>query len=185
LEEIIALDHKLFLFLNGLGTPIFDGFWLLMTHKATNISIYLLLALIYWKQQSLKPFLILLLFTAVLILVTDQSTNLFKEGFERLRPCHEPSLEGVVRLVKDGCGGMYGYFSGHASNSFALAVFFSGIFVHRYRKLPFVLLFLAFLVAYSRIYIGVHYPLDVFSGMAFGAVTGGVFYRIWALKIER
>jgi len=85
----------------------------------------------------------------------------------------------MVRLVKSSCGGMYGYFSGHASNSFALAVFFSGVFGAKYRKLPFLLLFVAFLVAYSRIYIGVHYPLDIVSGMAFGSLVGLLFYRIW------
>ena len=121
----------------------------------------------------------LLLFVALLILVTDQATNLFKDGLERLRPCHEPVLKEMVRLVKPSCGGLYGYFSGHASNSFALAVFFSCIFGVKYIRLPFLLLFVAFLVAYSRIYIGVHYPLDVFSGMVFGSFVGMVFYRIW------
>ena len=121
----------------------------------------------------------LLLFVALLILVTDQATNLFKDGLERLRPCHEPVLKEMVRLVKPSCGGLYGYFSGHASNSFALAVFFSCIFGVKYIRLPFLLLFVAFLVAYSRIYIGVHYPLDVVSGMVFGSLVGMVFYRIW------
>jgi undecaprenyl-diphosphatase len=179
MEELFALDQGLFLFLNQMGTQTFDGFWMMMTHKATNISLYLLLALLYLKQTRLKSFLILLLTVALLILITDQVTNLFKYGFERLRPCHEPALEGMVRLVKASCGGLYGYFSGHASNSFALAVFFSGIFGCKYQKLPFLLLFIAFLVAYSRIYIGVHYPLDVLSGMAFGSLVGMLFYQLW------
>ena len=67
----------------------------------------------------------LVVLTALLVLITDQVTNLFKDGFQRLRPCYEPSLDGLVRLVKSNCGGSFGYFSGHASNSFALAVFFS------------------------------------------------------------
>ena len=179
MEELIALDQELFVFLNQMGNHTFDRFWLGMTHKATNISLYLILSFVFLKQTQLKSFLSLLLFVGILIWVTDQSTNLFKYGFERLRPCHEPSLEGMVRLVKSSCGGMYGYFSGHASNSFALAVFFSGVFGAKYRKLPFLLLFVAFLVAYSRIYIGVHYPLDIVSGMAFGSLVGLLFYRIW------
>ena len=121
----------------------------------------------------------LITFVALMILVTDQGTNLFKNGFERLRPCHDPSLREMLMLVKSTCGGLYGYFSGHASNSFALAVFFSSIFRVKYNSLPFLLLFVAFLVAYSRIYIGVHYPLDVVSGMAFGSLVGLVFYFIW------
>jgi undecaprenyl-diphosphatase len=85
----------------------------------------------------------------------------------------------MLRLVKPTCGGLYGYFSAHASNSFTLAVFFSSIFRVKYKSLPFLLLFVAFLVAYSRIYIGVHYPLDVASGVAFGSLVGMAFYRIW------
>lgn len=162
-----------------MGSKTFDGFWMLMTHKATNITLYLFLVFLYFRQTSLKSFLMLLAFVALLILVTDQVTNLFKSGFERLRPCYEPSLKDMVRLVKPSCGGRYGYFSGHASNSFALAVFFSSIFRVKYSRLPFLLVFIAFLVAYSRIYIGVHYPLDVVSGMAFGSLVGMVFYLIW------
>ena len=179
MEELIALDIELFLFLNQMGSRTFDVFWMLMTHKATNIILYIFLVIIYFKQSGLKSFLILLGFVVLLILVTDQVTNLFKISFERLRPCYEPSLKNMVRLVKSSCGGRYGYFSGHASNSFALAVFFSIIFRNKYNRLPFLLLFIAFLVAYSRIYIGVHYPLDVISGIAFGTLVGMVFYIIW------
>ncbi len=179
MEELIAQDQQFFLFLNQMGSKNFDGFWMLMTHKATNISLYLFLALLYFKRTSLEYFLVLFLYVALLILVTDQVTNLFKDGFQRLRPCHEPALMEMVRLVKSSCGGLNGYFSGHASNSFALAVFFSFIFRVKYRRLPYLLLFVAFLVAYSRIYIGVHYPLDVVSGMAFGSLVGVLFYRIW------
>ena len=179
MEELIALDKELFLFLNQMGSRTFDVFWMLMTHKVTNITLYIFLVFIYFKQSGLKSFLILLGFVGLLILVTDQVTNLFKISFERLRPCYEPSLKNMVRLVKSSCGGRYGYFSGHASNSFALAVFFSIIFRNKYNRLPFLLLFIAFLVAYSRIYIGVHYPLDVISGMAFGSLVGMLFYFIW------
>ena len=81
MEELIAQDQQFFLFLNQMGSKNFDGFWMLMTHKATNISLYLFLALLYFKRTSLKYFLVLFLYVALLILVTDQVTNLFKDGF--------------------------------------------------------------------------------------------------------
>jgi undecaprenyl-diphosphatase len=178
-EEIIAFDHKLFLSLNGMGSIPFDAFWMFMTNKAVNVSVYLVVLTYFLKKTNLKSFLILLVIVGLLVLVTDQVTNLFKYGFQRLRPCHEPLLEGLVRLVKPNCGGSYGYFSGHASNSFALAVFFSLILKSRAKIIPLILLVLASLIAYSRIYIGVHYPLDVLSGVVFGSLSGFIFYLVW------
>jgi len=166
-----------------MGSPKFDLFWIIITDKSVNISIYLLLITYFLKKTNLKPFFTLLIFTLLLVLITDQVTNLFKYGFQRLRPCYEPSLQGLVRLVKPNCGGSFGYFSGHASNSFALAVFFSLILKNRFTKIPLILVGLASAVGYSRIYIGVHYPLDVISGMIFGGLVGYVTYLTW-LKIS-
>tara|TARA_B100001057_G_C22794616_1_gene929073 strand:- start:562 stop:1128 length:567 start_codon:yes stop_codon:yes gene_type:complete len=178
-EELITLDQKIFIFLNQLGSDPYDKFWLLMTNKMTNFLVYLALLFVYVKKKSFKVLLLLLTTLALMMLVTDQTTNLFKYGFQRLRPCHEPLLEGMVRLVKSTCGGYYGYFSGHASNSFALAFFFLGILKVYLKRRSYFLIVLASLVAYSRIYIGVHYPLDVISGAAFGSLTGCLFYLLW------
>ena len=183
MEEIIAIDRQLFLLLNGMGSPSFDLFWITITDKSVNICVYLLLITYFLKKTNLKSFLILLIFTVLLVLITDQFTNLFKNGFQRLRPCYEPSLMGLVRLVKPNCGGSFGYFSGHASNSFALAVFFSLILKDRFTKIPLILISLASTVAYSRIYIGVHYPLDIISGIIFGGLVGYFTYLTW-LKIS-
>ena len=86
MDYIISLDQEFFLLLNGLGSPLFDSFWMLLTNKALNISIYILLLTYFLKKTDLRSFLILLFFTALLVLITDQTTNLFKEGFQRLRP---------------------------------------------------------------------------------------------------
>ena len=83
-----------------------------------------------------------------------------------------------MRLVKSYCGAQYSYFSGHASNSMAVAVFSGLVLKSKHKYLVFGLLFWAALMAYSRIYIGVHYPLDIISGMTFGAISGYTFYRL-------
>jgi undecaprenyl-diphosphatase len=112
-------------------------------------------------------------------LCTDQLTNLFKVQVGRLRPCYDEEIKTLVRLVKPSCGGRYSFFSGHASNSFALAVFFGLIFKESYRFLLPILLFIAFLIAYSRVYIGVHFPLDIFVGAVAGSLIGIGFFRLW------
>jgi len=182
IDQLLEFDTSLFLFLNGLGTPFFDPFWMLITNKITNLSIYLVLLIWYFKLKNGKAAFLILLFIGLLILVTDQTTNLFKYGFERLRPCHNEEIVDIMRIVKNGCGGLYGYFSGHASNSFALSIYFSLLFANRYPKLKYALFFMASLISYSRIYIGVHYPLDIISGALFGTIWSLSFFYI-SLKI--
>ena len=149
-----------------------------VTHKFTNIIFYLGLSLWFYKIKGGRQTLFLLLSIGVLILVTDQVTNFFKYGFERLRPCHNSEIQDVIRIVKKGCGGLYGYFSGHASNSFALATYFSIIFSSRFTKIQYALYLIAACIAYSRVYIGVHYPLDIISGALFGSLWAFVFSSI-------
>lgn len=115
---------------------------------------------------------------------TDQVTNLFKDGFQRPRPCRTKDIEGLVRFVAPRCG-KYGFFSGHSSNSMAVAVFVGLLLRPYYKKLIFVLLFWCALVAYSRIYVGVHYPLDIVSGLTFGALAGFMFYKLQAYLRKR
>lgn len=181
LETLLAWDKALFLWLNGLGTDTFDSFWMLMTHRVSNVIIYLVLWIYYGVKSSWKDAAFLLLFSGLLILCTDQLTNLFKAQFGRLRPCYDEEIKTLMRLVKPTCGGMYSFFSGHASNSFALAVFFGMILKSSYRLLFPLLIFIAFLIAYSRVYIGVHFPLDIFVGSIAGSLIGIGFHRLWAL----
>lgn len=185
LDKIIQYDKELFLFLNNLGNSSWDGFWMFYTTKFNWIPLYAVLLFLIYRNTSKKGFLLTILIVALMISFTDQITNLFKHGFERLRPCHDETINNLMRIVKDGCGGMYGYFSGHASNSMSVAVFVGLLLKDRFRYLAFLLLFWAAIMAYSRIYIGVHFPLDAISGMIFGALSGFLFYKlIKFLKIK-
>lgn len=175
IDQLLVWDTSLFLWLNQKGTPQFDPFWLLMSEKTTNIVVYLSLVVIYGRKHGNKSAVFLLIVGVALVGLTDQLTNLFKDGFMRLRPCHTPELAEVMRLVKASCGGKYGFFSGHASNSFALAIFFGLLFKKGKMLLPFLSLF-AGLIAYSRIYLGVHYPLDVICGMFAGIILASIVY---------
>lgn len=174
---MIQLDEQLFLFLNSLGSSTWDGFWLFMTNKYNMIPLYLFLLNYSFKHIGWRKGLWFTLTIALLISFTDQTTNLFKDGLERLRPCHNPEIAPLMRLVKESCGGLYGFFSGHASNSFALAVFFITFFKTISSTMRWLLLWAA-IVAYSRVYVGVHYPIDILTGAFFGTLNGFLFARI-------
>ncbi len=172
IEEIIDFDKVIFLYLNSLGSKSFDFFWLLITNKYLNFIVYFSLLFALFKKYGADKALNIFLLALILILVVDQTTNLSKFFFGRLRPCYDEQISLLSRLVPSYCGGKFSFFSAHASNSFALATFFSIIF-KKSKILRIVIVFLALLIAYSRIYIGVHYPLDVIIGGLFG-----VFFSI-------
>lgn len=178
LEQLLQLDTDLFIYLNNLGSTTWDAFWMFYTTKFYWIPFYAVLLFLIFRQHTPRMFLITLVIVALMVTFTDQTTNLFKHGLMRPRPCHEESLQSVMRLVKPYCGGKYGYFSGHASNSMAVAVFGGLLLRHKYKYLIFMLLFWSALMGFSRIYIGVHYPLDVLSGFVFGALSGFMFYKL-------
>ena len=117
-----------------------------------------------------------------MITITDQGANLFKDSFQRLRPCYDEAVKDAIRLVKDSCGGKYGFFSAHASNSFSLAIFFGLLFRNRIRYIILITLVYASFISYSRIYLGVHFPIDIIFGSLFGLFIGFSIYKFVYLK---
>lgn len=178
-ESVRQADEQLFLFLNNFGNESWDGFWLFITNKWSAVPLYVLLAYLVLKSFRLKGLIYFLILASLMILVTDQTSNFFKFSVERLRPCHSPWLDGLYRLVANRCGGQYGFFSAHAANTAALAVL-SVKSLGKLHKLLFPLLFIwTLLVAYSRIYVGVHFPGDVLFGMFIGGFYGFIFFNTW------
>lgn len=185
LEKLVQFDRQAFLFLNGLGTETWDAFWMFMTDSITAIPLYLVLLVLTYRAFGVKKTLLILVAVALLITCTDQLSNFFKYGVQRLRPCHDPEISDIMRLVKSYCGGKYAYFSAHAANSFAVAAFFTFLFRGKIRFLGIFLMVWASLVAYSRIYIGVHFPLDVVTGMLVGVFFGWVFSKLAIFAFQK
>jgi undecaprenyl-diphosphatase len=171
------LDEQLFVSLNSLGSERWDGLWLFVTNKLSWIPFFVALLYLVYRHYGLKNMLIIMALIVVMITATDQLANLFKHGFERPRPCREEHLKEIIRYIAPRCG-RYGYFSAHAASSMALAVFLGLLFRKTYKHLVFLLLFCASIVGFSRIYVGVHYPLDTLTGMVIGALVGFLLYKI-------
>lgn len=178
LDKILQLDHSLFLYLNNLGSTTWDTFWYYFTEKKSHIPLMLVLLITAFRLVGWKQFLVVAVVIALMATFTDQVTNVFKYHFQRLRPCRVLDLETQMRFIAKRCS-KFSYFSGHASNSMALAVFFYNLFKIRYPKAVLGLLLWALMMGYSRIYVGVHYPADVLSGFLFGAFSGYGFYRLY------
>lgn len=168
LDWLLDIDKQVFIFFNGLGSPILDQIMIGLSNKYLWTPLYLFLIFVIVKEKG-RDFYIPLLAVLITLLITDQITaNLMKPYFARLRPCHDPTLEGIVNIISD-CKGKFGFASGHAANSLGLATFFLFWLNRPWTKW---LLFWAILVAYSRVYLGVHYPSDILVGGAIGIIAG-------------
>lgn len=181
LTQLLNWDTELFVFFNQLGSERWDWLWLTITNKWASVPLYILLLYQVFKRYGLRGTAVVLISTAGMIALSDQVTYFMKHSIGRPRPCQVESLKPYIRYIATDCG-RYGYISAHAASSTALAVFLSCCLRKKLRFLPVVLISWALLVSYSRIYIGVHYPLDVISGIGFGVFTGWIFFKLqkWA-----
>jgi len=175
------LDVKMLLFLNSMNSPFIDKLMFFISGKIEWLPLYLFLIFWMFYRFRKKGWLFLALTILVFALSDLGSVHLFKNVFERLRPSRNPELEGLVHLVNGYRGGMYGFISSHAANTFGLAVMVSLIF--RERWLTVSMLLWAAVVSYSRIYLGVHYPFDVLGGAIWGSLMAVLVFLVYR-KIE-
>ena len=180
MEEIILEDKQAMIFLNNLGSSTFDPFWILVSEKWFWIPLYVIFLYFLYKNFNKKSLFYILLFVALGITASDQIANIFKFGFERLRPCHDPSLEGLLREVK--CGGKFGFYSAHSSNSFFVATYLTMLLGKKIKQLPYFLFIWAAIVAYSRVYLGMHFPGDIIVGAIMGILLA-LFFGTLARKV--
>jgi len=176
IDQILDIDQSVLLYLNNLGSTKWDPFWLFVTNKLSSIPLYVFLFYLMAKKINKKSALYLVLSIGSMIVFTDQITNLFKHSFQRLRPCAQESVLELIR--QSDCWG-YGFFSGHSSNSMAVAVFVILMLKTSHKPWIYFMILWSILVGYSRIYLGLHYPLDVLCGWAFGIISGTIFFTIF------
>ena len=187
IDKILEIDRTFFLFLNNLGTSSWDPFWIIISNKICMffvLSSIILFSLFKHKQQA-KYIIYTMIFMILCICLTDLvHVHMFKNTFMRLRPCWDPEISSLTRII-EGKGGYYGFVSGHSANSAALVSFFLLSYRNTHWLVKYTLITWVFLVSYSRIYLGKHYTLDVLFGMLLGFLIGFIVFKLYHFYIKQ
>ncbi len=184
MEEITTWSKSIFFLLNGSDSLYLDGVFWTITRTVTWVPLMLITLYIVVKNNGWRRALLPIAVVLLLICFTDQFSSSFCKPFFRiLRPTHDPSTATMVDIVNGYRGGLYGFFSSHAANTFACATFLSLLF--RSWSVSAFLYIYAFLCSLSRIYLGVHSPIDIGVGTLFGLLSGALFYFLYYLADKR
>jgi membrane-associated phospholipid phosphatase len=186
-ETLLELDRELFTFINDTAASSrIDWLFVLLRNAITWIPLYVFV--LYWIIRNYKKYAWqFVLMSLVLFAITDYtSASIFKPLFMRVRPCFDTQLETAVRDLV-GCGGRYGMPSSHSSNHFGLASFWYFSVLWMSKRTWWWLWLWAFLIGYSQVYVGKHFPGDIIVGAILGTTAGVLFsilFKRWLLKTK-
>jgi undecaprenyl-diphosphatase len=183
LETLLELDRDVFVYLNSLGSESWDGFWLFITKQFNWAPIFAIILYLAFKRLGWRHALLVVGIIALLVAFTDQTTNLIKNTFQRLRPGSDPELAEFIRAVQKR--NSFSFISGHASSSMASAFFLFHVLRPYLKYMGFIFIW-PLIFAYSRIYLGLHYPGDIIVGYLWGITTASLallLYRYLRDKI--
>ena len=180
-DNLIAFDKYVFTVLNSLGNKNLDGFFLFITEQKHWAPLFLLILLLIFKVYGWKKGIILLVLSALFVTFSDQLVNLIKNHYQRLRPCSDNSLKDTIRAVLQRSS--FSFVSGHSTTSFAMTTFFIFLLKNKFKHIRFLIIW-PILFASSRVYLGVHFPLDIFTGMYLGIIEGFLFWHLTQLLFK-
>jgi len=178
-ENFLPVERDLFFALNGSDSIFLDNLFWTFTGRYVWVPLLLFLVGVFFYKSPRREGILATVFLILLFALCDQvSSGLFKPFFERFRPTHHPDFKELIDTVNNYRGGRFGFISGHATNSFGLAVFFSLVFRNRWVTLP--VFTWAILNSYSRIYLGVHFVSDIVAGAIIGSLLAWMLYELYA-----
>jgi undecaprenyl-diphosphatase len=182
IEFLQRIDNGLLLRINHFNAPWLDQCMWVLSSKWINFPLAFCIIVLLKSQFSWKKTGLIFLLTLCVISLTDiVSTQLFKDYFQRLRPSHDPIVGNYLHFYMLGpnnpyLGGQFGFVSSHAANLAALFMFLLP-FLKKYTYCVYALGSYVFLVTYSRVYLGVHFPSDVLCGGLLGLTIGWLLRR--------
>lgn len=175
-------DSDLFKLINSTHSDFWDVIMIILSNKYIWIPLYLFIIKKLIDQYRKGAWKSILYLISTVILADQVASSFFKPLVKRLRPCHVETFQSWIHLP-DGCGGLYGFCSSHAANSFALAMAVYLLTKNKWARYP--LFFWAFMISYSRIYLGAHYPLDVLVGAFVGILASILLYKVIYTKLVK
>lgn len=185
-EGIERLDRSLFFLINGMHADWLDRPMWLVSTRWIWIPLYVFLLYTLYRRYPGRPFAWVVLCIACCVWANDQlASSVFKEWMERPRPTHTPGVSEWVHTVRDWegreyRGGRFGFYSSHAANLFGIALMYVRLMRPLHARWIALMYFWVTLVAWSRIYLGVHFPSDIAMGMIMGSLIGWIFSRVFA-----
>ena len=183
-NRVIEWDQHLFIKLNSQWTnPFFDAVLPYFRDSVFWAPLYLFILVFMIVNFGEKGLWWSIAFVCTIAITDVVGARVFKESFERLRPCSDPEFSFHVRLLLKHCSGSYSFVSNHAANHFGIATFALFTFRGIFKKWMYLAYVWAFFIAYAQVYVGVHYPLDVVGGAVLGIMVGSltawIFHRKW------
>lgn len=183
-DAVVRADQAATLWVNSFHTPFTDSVWIFFSKVEVWIPLYALVAFFLFRRLGWKRALVAIAAIALTAVCSDQTANLFKDWICRLRPSHDPWMLAHGLYLPYDAGGQYGFFSGHAANTFGFAASTLAVFRsderHSYKAYGWAIFIWAFLVSLSRIFLGRHFLGDILVGAAVGMLLGWLFALVFS-----